>query len=64
MSKLILNSECKLYEQNGLAYCDSVQVASEFTRRHDHMLRLIDEITAPTSGVSVTTRERVLECPS
>lgn len=52
MSKLILNTECGLYEQDGTAYCDSLEMSREFSRRHDHMLRLIDEITAPTSGVS------------
>ena len=52
MSKLILNPEYRLYERNGQAFCSSRQVAEEFERRHDHLLRLIDEITAPTSGVS------------
>lgn len=52
MSKLILNPEFNLYERNGQAFCSSRQVAEEFNRRHDHILRLIDEITAPTSGVS------------
>lgn len=52
MSKLILNPDCRLYERNGKAYCSSRQIAEEFERRHDHLLRLIDELTAPTSGVS------------
>ena len=52
MSKLILNPEYRLYERNGQVFCSSRQVAEEFERRHDHLLRLIDEITAPTSGVS------------
>lgn len=53
MSKLlILNPEYRLYEKNGHAYCSSRQIAEEFGRRHDHILRLLDEITAPTSGVS------------
>ena len=52
MSKLILNPEYRLYERDGKAFCSSRQVAEEFERRHDHLLRLIDEITAPTSGVS------------
>lgn len=52
MSKLILNPDCGLYERNGKAYCSSRQMAEEFDRRHDHMLRMIDELTAPTSGVS------------
>lgn len=52
LSKLILNPEYNLYERSGNAYCTSRQVAEEFFRRHDHILRLIDDITAPTSGVS------------
>lgn len=52
MSKLILNPEYRLYERDGKAFCSSRQMAEEFERRHDHLLRLIDEITAPTSGVS------------
>lgn len=52
MTKLILNPEYGLYERSGTAFCSSRQIGKEFTRRHDHVLRLIDEITAPTSGVS------------
>ncbi|WP_062306640.1 Rha family transcriptional regulator [Alicyclobacillus sendaiensis] len=52
MAKLILNPEYRLYERNGQAFCSSRQIAEEFGRRHDHVLRTIDEITAPTSGVS------------
>ncbi|MDP4128285.1 MAG: Rha family transcriptional regulator [Bacillota bacterium] len=52
MSKLILNPEYQLYERDSRAFCDSLQVAEEFNRRHDHILRTIDELTAPTSGVS------------
>jgi Rha family phage regulatory protein len=52
MTKIILNPEYKLYEREGTAFCSSRQVAKEFSRRHDHILRTIDELTAPTSGVS------------
>jgi len=52
MSKLILNPEYRLYERNGQAFCSSRQVAEEFERQHGHILRLIDEITESTSGVS------------
>jgi len=52
MSKLILNPEYRLYERNGTAFCSSRQVAEEFERQHGHILRLIDEITQSTSGVS------------
>lgn len=52
MTKLILNPEYRLYERNSQAYCSSRQVAEEFNRQHGHILRLIDEITDSTSGVS------------
>ncbi|WP_407310616.1 Rha family transcriptional regulator [Desulfosporosinus sp. SB140] len=52
MSKLMLHPEFNLYERHGQAFCSSRQVAETFNRRHDHILRNIDEITAPTSGVS------------
>jgi len=52
VGKLMLNPEYQLYERNGQAFCSSRQVAEEFNRRHDHILRNIDDITAPTSGVS------------
>ncbi|WP_342417152.1 Rha family transcriptional regulator [Paenibacillus sp. FSL R10-2782] len=52
MSKLVLNPDCGLYERKGRAYCSSRQMAEEFERRHDHVLRMIDDLTAPTSGVS------------
>ncbi|MDU5143552.1 Rha family transcriptional regulator [Paenibacillus dendritiformis] len=52
MSKLILNPDCGLYERKGRAYCSSRQVAEEFGREHRNILRSIDEITQPTSGVS------------
>lgn len=52
MSKLVLNPEYRLYERNGQAFCSSRQVAEEFERQHGHILRLIEEITDSTSGVS------------
>jgi Rha family phage regulatory protein len=52
VSKLILNPEYRLYERDGKAFCSSRQVAEEFERQHGHILRLIDEITQSTSGVS------------
>lgn len=44
MSKLILNTDCGLYERKGKAYCSSRQVAEEFDRRHDNVLRDIDNL--------------------
>ncbi|WP_085497578.1 hypothetical protein [Paenibacillus aquistagni] len=35
MSKLILNTECQLYEMKGQAVYSSRQVAEEFGKRHD-----------------------------
>lgn len=39
MSKLILNPEYGLYERNGQAFCSSRQVAEEFDKQHDNVLR-------------------------
>lgn len=58
MSKLILNPEYRLYERNGQAFCSSRQVAEEFGKRHADVLRAIEKITAPTSGVSAEFNER------
>lgn len=58
MSKLILNPEYGLYERNGQAFCSSRQVAEEFGKRHADVLRSIEQITAPTSGVSTNFTER------
>lgn len=58
MSKLILNPEYRLYERNGKAFCSSRQVAEEFGKRHADVLRAIEKITAPTSGVSADFNER------
>ena len=43
MSKLILNPEYRLYEMDGRAFCDSLQVAEVFERRHDNVLQGIRE---------------------
>lgn len=56
MGKLLLNPEYQLYEREGIAFCSSRQVAETFNRRHDHILRNIDDLTAPTSGVSEVFR--------
>jgi len=41
VTKLILNTECNLYERGGQAYCTSRQIANEFDRRHPDILRII-----------------------
>lgn len=35
----MLNPEYNLYERNGIAFCSSRQVAEEFGKRHDNVLR-------------------------
>lgn len=44
MNKLILNPEHGLYEKNGQPFCDSLQVAETFGKRHDHVLRDIEKV--------------------
>lgn len=41
MSKLILNTECRLYTRDGKAFCTSRQIADEFEKRHADILRII-----------------------
>ena len=40
--KLIINANYGLYEKNGKPYCDSLQIAKAFEKRHDHVLRDIE----------------------
>jgi Rha family phage regulatory protein len=42
--KLILNPEYGLYEKEGKAYCDSLQVAETFEKLHGHVLRDIEKL--------------------
>ena len=46
MSKktLILHPEYNLYEKNGKIFCDSLQVAESFEKRHDNVLRDIKDL--------------------
>ncbi len=50
--KFVLNTELNLYERNGVAYCDSLQIAETFERRHAHVIETIENLTQPTSGLS------------
>lgn len=50
--KLVLNPEYGLYEKGGQAFCDSLQVAEAFERRHTHVITTIEKLTEPTSGLS------------
>ena len=40
--KTVLNTDINLYERNGIAYCDSLQIAKELDKRHGHILRDIE----------------------
>ena len=40
--KLIKNSEYGLYEKDNKIFCDSLQISSELKKRHDHVLRDIE----------------------
>jgi Rha family phage regulatory protein len=42
--KLILNPEFLLYEKDGRPFCDSLQVAAAFNKRHDNVLRDIQDL--------------------
>jgi Rha family phage regulatory protein len=47
MSKLAKNPEYELYEREGKAFCSSFQVADEFEKRHDHVMRDIENLDCP-----------------
>ena len=46
MTKLILNTDCNLYEMNGRAVYSSRQVAEDFKKRHDNVLQAYDDLLA------------------
>ena len=50
--KLIMNPQYKLYERDGQPFCDSLQIAEAFQRRHKHILETIETLTEPGSGLS------------
>lgn len=50
--KLILNTEFDLYQKDGTAFCDSLQIAETFGKEHKNVLRDIEKLTEPTSGLS------------
>ena len=45
-TKLTLNPDYNLYERDGKAFCDSLQVAETFEKRHDSILRDIRNLIA------------------
>lgn len=55
--KLIKNPEYGLYEKDNKIFCDSLQIAETFNKRHDNVLRDIYKITEPTSGLSEEFRQ-------
>jgi Rha family phage regulatory protein len=59
MDKMILHPEYKLYERKGKPFCDSLQVAETFGKRHADVLRDIEKITAPTSGLTEGFSQRI-----
>lgn len=40
--KLLLNPEFNLYEKNGQVFCDSLQIAETFQKRHDNVIATIE----------------------
>lgn len=42
--KLVLNPEYGLYEKGGQAFCDSLQIAETFEKRHDNVLQDIGNL--------------------
>lgn len=50
--KLIKNPEYGLYEKDSQIYCDSLQIAETFNKRHTHILDTISKLTEPESGLS------------
>ena len=64
MKRLQLNPEYQLYEKDGQPFCDSLQIAETFGKRHDHVIRDIEtslsvfqEIGTPKFGESNFTKD-------
>lgn len=56
--KLIKNPEYGLYEKNDQIFCDSLQVAETFNKRHTHILDTITKLTEPKNGLSEKFTQR------
>ncbi len=56
--KAILNPQYGLYEKDGQPFCDSLQIAETFGRKHSHVLREIEKLAQSTSGLSENFRQR------
>lgn len=56
--KLIKNPEYGLYEKGNRIFCDSLQVAETFNKRHADVLRNIETIIRQDSGLSTNFTQR------
>lgn len=56
--KLIKNPEYGLYEKNNQIFCDSLQVAETFGKRHSDVLRTVENILKEDSGLSENFTQR------
>jgi Rha family phage regulatory protein len=52
MHNIISQDQFGITEKNGIPVVSSRHVAENFSKRHDHVLRTISEITDPKNGVS------------
>lgn len=62
MMKLALNPNYGLYQKDGQAFCDSLQIAETFGRRHSHVIRAVEKLAQPTSGLSEQFRNINFKC--
>lgn len=56
MTKLILNTECNMYERKGQALCSSRQIADSFKKRHADILRTIYDKIESSIGDDLATQ--------
>ena len=56
--KLIKNPEYGLYEKDNQIFCDSLQVAETFRKRHSDVLRTVENILKEDSGLSENFTQR------
>ena len=56
--KLIKNPEYGLYEKSGQIFCDSLQIAETFNKRHSDVLRTIEVILKQDNGLSENFTQR------
>lgn len=56
--KLIKNPEYGLYEKDSQIFCDSLQIAETFNKRHTHILDTIAKLAEPKNGLSENFTQR------